>query len=120
MTYDMFNMPLSNGLAGTIDPATGLDACPVSGSNQNQGFDGTPSPTGMTGTIVTCPKYEADGQTLSPLAGQAVIPHLMPGRYGVGAAPGPHRISQGEEGPHTHKLPRHKTPPLLPRNAEPR
>src|SRR5438105_1174558 len=30
MTYDMFNMPLSNSLAGTKDPATGLDACPIS------------------------------------------------------------------------------------------
>ena len=29
-TYDMFNMPLSNSLAGTIDPATVLDACPLS------------------------------------------------------------------------------------------
>src|SRR5207302_1774047 len=29
MTYDMFNQPLVNALAGTIDPATGLDACPV-------------------------------------------------------------------------------------------
>ena len=27
-TNDMFNQPLSNCLAGTIDPATGLDACP--------------------------------------------------------------------------------------------
>jgi hypothetical protein len=31
---------------------------------------------------VTCPKYEADGATLSPLAGQAVVANLMPGRYG--------------------------------------
>ena len=31
MTYDMFNMPLSNSLAGTIDPATGMDACPILG-----------------------------------------------------------------------------------------
>ncbi len=30
MTYDMFNYPLSNSLAGTIDLATQLDACPVS------------------------------------------------------------------------------------------
>ena len=30
MTYDMFNMPLSNSLAGTIDPSTGMDACPIS------------------------------------------------------------------------------------------
>ena len=29
-TYDMFNMPLSNSLAGTIDPVTHLDACPLS------------------------------------------------------------------------------------------
>ena len=30
MTYDMFNMPLSNSLDGTIDPATGHNACPIS------------------------------------------------------------------------------------------
>ena len=30
VTYDMFNQPLSNSLAGTIDPATGQDACPIS------------------------------------------------------------------------------------------
>src|SRR5882762_9637545 len=53
ITYDMFNMPVSNSLAGTIDPITGLDACPISGANQNLGFDGTTvSPTGITGTIV--------------------------------------------------------------------
>src|SRR5438445_3700117 len=104
MTYDMFNMPLSNGLAGTIDPNTGLDACPISGSNQNLGFDGTPSPTGITGTIVTCPKHEADGKTLSPLAGQAVISNLMPGRYGVVATPGADRIARGEEWLQTNTL----------------
>ena len=104
MTYDMFNMPLSNGLAGTIDPATGLDACPVSGANQNAGFDGTPSPTGITGTIVTCPKFESDHQTLSPLAGQAVISNLMPGRYGVVATPGADRIARGEEWLQTNTL----------------
>jgi hypothetical protein len=105
MTYDMFNMPLSNGLAGTIDPATNLDACPVSAApQQNTGFDGTPSPTGITGTIVTCPKYEADGQTLSPLAGQAVISNLMPGRYGVVATPGADRIARGEEWLQTNTL----------------
>ncbi|HWS61137.1 MAG TPA: hypothetical protein VN325_00155 [Steroidobacteraceae bacterium] len=104
MTYDMFNMPLSNGLAGTIDPSTGLDACPVSGANQNAGFDGTPSPTGITGTIVTCPKYEADGKTLSPLAGQVVVSNLMPGRYGVVATPGADRITRGEEWLQTNTL----------------
>jgi len=29
MTYDMFNMPLTNSLNGTIDPLTGLNACPI-------------------------------------------------------------------------------------------
>src|SRR5437763_11914136 len=95
MTYDMFNMPLANSLAGTIDPATGLDACPVSKvSRQNPG-DATS--TGITGTIVTCPKYEADLVTLSPLAGQAVVANLMAGRYGVVATPGADRIARGEE-----------------------
>src|SRR5882762_9872573 len=105
MTYDMFNMPLSNGLAGTIDPNTGLDACPISGSNQNLGFDGrTTSPSGITGTIVTCPKYEADGKTLSPLAGQVVVSNLMPGRYGVVATPAADRIARGEEWLQTNTL----------------
>ena len=47
-----------------------------------------PTATGITGMIVTCPKYESDGMTLSPLAGQAVIANLMPGRWGVIATPG--------------------------------
>jgi hypothetical protein len=88
MTCDMFNQPLSNSLAGTLDPATRLDACPIS-KTALTGVDSTngnalnsPSATGITGTIVTCPKYEADGATLSPLAGQAVVANLMPGRYG--------------------------------------
>src|SRR2546430_2362180 len=94
MTYDMFNMPLSNSLAGTIDPATGLDACPISQvARQNPG-DATS--TGITGTIVTCPKYESNNTTLSPLAGQAVVANLMPGRYGVVATPGADRIARCE------------------------
>lgn len=49
MTYDMFNQPLGNSLDGTIDPATGLNACPI-----------TQQAAGITGMIVTCPKYESD------------------------------------------------------------
>ena len=104
MTYDMFNMPLSNSLAGTIDPATGQDACPVS-RNAQVGFDGTTTgPNGITGTIVTCPRFEADGVTLSPLAGQAVIANMMPGRYGVVATPAADRIARGEEWLQTNTL----------------
>ncbi len=45
MTYDMFNMPLSNSLAGTrsIRPP-GSTPAPISGANWNQGFDGTTQP----------------------------------------------------------------------------
>jgi hypothetical protein len=102
-TYDMFNMPLSNSLSGTIDPANGNDACPIS-SNARTGFDGTVGQLGITSMIVTCPKYESDGTTLSPLAGQAVIANLYPGRYGVVATPGADRIARGEEWLQTNTL----------------
>jgi hypothetical protein len=107
MTYDMFNQPLVNSLAGTIDPATQKDACPIStisriGTTSTGAYDKTQA--GITGTIVTCPKYEGDGKTLSPLAGQAVIANLMPGRYGVVATPGADRIARGEEWLQTNTL----------------
>ena len=102
MTYDMFNMPLANSLAGTIDPATGLDACPLSKVSRQNPSDLTS--TGITGTIVTCPKYEANNTTLSPLAGQAVVANLMPGRYGVVATPGADQIARGEEWLQTNTL----------------
>jgi hypothetical protein len=99
MTYDMFNMPLSNNLAGTIDPSTGLDACPITQQATND-----PTQKGITGMIVTCPTYEADGKTLSPLAGQAVVANLMPGRFSVVATPGADRIARGEEWLQTNTL----------------
>ena len=101
MTYDMFNQPLVNSLAGTKDPATGNDACPIS-LNPRDPSDLTS--TGITGTIVTCPTYESDGRTLSPLAGQAVVANMMPGRYGVVATPGADRIARGEEWLQTNTL----------------
>jgi hypothetical protein len=102
MTYDMFNQPLANSLAGTIDPVTQKDACPI--SKISRIGVGDPTQTGITGTIVTCPKYESDGATLSPLAGQAVVANLMPGRYGVVATPGADRIGRGEEWLQTNTL----------------
>jgi hypothetical protein len=102
MTYDMFNQPLVNSLAGTPDPANhNVDACPIS---KNSRDSSDPTSTGITGTIVTCPKYEADGTTLSPLAGQAVVANLMPGRYGVVATPAADRIAKGEEWLQTNTL----------------
>ena len=54
--------------------------------------------------IVTCPKFEADGHTLSPLAGQAVIANLMPDKFSVQAYPGADRIARGEEWIQTNTL----------------
>ena len=54
--------------------------------------------------IVTCPKYESDGHTLSPLAGQAVIANLMPEKFSVQAYPGADRIARGEEWIQTNTL----------------
>jgi len=93
MTYDMFNMPLSNSLAGTLDPATGLNACPITTQSDH-----------LVGMIVTCPHFESDGTTPSPLEGQAVIANLMPGLYEVMATPGADRIARGEEWLQTNTL----------------
>src|SRR6516164_1264518 len=104
MTYDMFNMPLSNSLAGTPDPANNnVDACPIS-PVVTTASKTDPTQKGIIGMIVTCPKYEADGTTQSPLAGQAVVANLMPGRYGVVATPGADRIARGEEWLQTNTL----------------
>src|SRR5207244_4813735 len=59
---------------------------------------------GITGMIVTCPKYESDGLTLSPLAGQAIVANLYPGRYGVFATASADRIARGEEWLQTNTL----------------
>jgi hypothetical protein len=108
-TNDMFNQSLSNSLAGTIDPTTGLDACPVtatpSGPNgAGFGVPGAPPSGGITGMIVTCPKYESNGTTLSPLAGQAVIANLMPDKFSVQAYPAADRIARGEQWVQTNTL----------------
>jgi hypothetical protein len=122
--YDMFNQPLTNSLDGTVDPATGLNACPITqvgvnypGTNAANGpatldsnGNAIPSQTaGITGVIVTCPKYEAGTDSagnpiLSPLAGQIVVANMMPGRYGVIARPGADRIARGEEWLQTNTL----------------
>lgn len=118
MTYDMFNQPLSNSLDGTMDPNTGLNSCPITqqgAANTQQVQQGV----GITGMIVTCPKYESDGKTLSPLAGQAVIANLMPGRFGVVATPGADRISRGEEWLQTNTLDGQKAHDSFIRIAEP-
>ena len=213
MTYDMFNQPLSNSLAGTIDPSNGNDACPISpgststfngtsvtatkntlapvpvgtsprdviaitgltvdpsqigntvviqggtgftkgtytitavtaadpthvppipgtwtlspsipgtfataASGTVSGMTGSRTQPGITGMIVTCPMYESDRTTLSPLAGQAVIANLMPGRFGVVATPGADRIARGEEWLQTNTLDGQKAHDSFVRIGEP-
>jgi hypothetical protein len=103
MTYDEFGQPLSNALAGTIDPLTNKDACPIV-ADPHTGFDGAQNPDGITGMIPVCPTYESDGTTLSPLAGQAVVANMPPGRYGIIATPAADRIARGEEWLQTNTL----------------
>jgi hypothetical protein len=69
--------------------------------------------------IVTCPKYESDGQTLSPLAGHAIVANLYPGRYGVVATPAADRIGQGEEWLQTNTLDGQKAHDSFMRVGEP-
>jgi len=93
MHHDMFNMPLTNALNGTIDPNTGLDACPISNTGGV-----------AVGVIITCPTYESDGQTPSPLTGQVVVKNLMQGKFSIIAHPGANREAAGEEWLQTNTL----------------
>jgi hypothetical protein len=54
--------------------------------------------------IPTCPHFEADSVTESPLEGQAVIANLYPGLYEVVARPAADRIARGEEWLQTNTL----------------
>ncbi len=112
-TYDMFNMPLSNALSGTIDPSTGNDACPISTNDTATGNGG------VAGMVVTCPTFESDGTTFSPLAGQVIIRNLYAGRYGVIANPGADRIAVGEEWVQTNTLDGQKAHDSFMRIGEP-
>ena len=92
-TYDMFNMPLSNALNGTIDPLTGLDACPLSNTG------------GVAiGVVIVCPQFEADGMTPSPLVGQAVIKNLNPDKFSILVHPSAAREAAGEQWLQTNTL----------------
>jgi hypothetical protein len=123
-TYDMSNQPLSNALAGTIDPVTGLDACPISAVATANAAANLANPTApalstATSMIVTCPTYEGDGKTLSPMAGQALVKNLYAGRYGVSALPGASRIALGEEWVQTNTLDGQKAHDSFMRVGEP-
>src|SRR6202008_84714 len=78
---------------------------PLVGSDSSNGNAyGSVGTIGISGRIVTCPEYEADGVTPSPLAAKAVVPNMMQGRYGVVATPAADRIGRGEEWLQTNTL----------------
>ncbi|MDE2220307.1 MAG: hypothetical protein KGJ52_08020, partial [Gammaproteobacteria bacterium] len=108
ITYDMFGQPVANALAGYKDPATGLDACPL-----------TARTDGLIGMVPTCPTYESDGTTMSPLAGQVVIANLYPGLYEVQSYPAADRIARGEEWLQTNTLDGQKAHDAFARIGEP-
>jgi hypothetical protein len=101
MTYDIFNMPLSNSLNGMIDPLTGHNACPVAATGPDNSGNTNQVPAGM---IIVCPQYEDDGVTPSPLAGNAVVKNLMPGRFGAIVHPSAAREAAGETWYQTNTL----------------
>jgi len=98
MSYDTFNVPLTNALNGTIDPNTGFDACPISNT----------AGAGV-GVIIVCPQFEngvdaARNPVPSPLTGQVVVRNLMQGKYSLIAHPGAAREAAGEEWLQTNSL----------------
>jgi len=81
----MLTQPVSNSLAGTIDPFTGQDACPITARGD-----------GMVGMIPTAHTFEADGVTESPLEVRRSSPTSIPACTKWSRAErGPHR--RGEE-----------------------
>src|SRR5260370_36325763 len=60
MSYDMFNQPLTNSLARTIDPSSGAYALPVSVKPLQR--TKYPNPKMKTGVMVTRPEDETGGR----------------------------------------------------------
>ena len=86
MTYDAFNMPLTNALLG-------MPGCPdlLSQNPVQDAADGH----SLIGVIYTCPDGidPATGAQYT-LAGQALVKNLMPGRFDVIARPGADRAGE--------------------------
>jgi hypothetical protein len=95
MTYDMFNMPLTNALNNRLDTVTN----PVTKTKLNQCHL---APETLIGMVVTCPRYLYDDakqqftNTVSPLAGHALIKNLFPNRFDVLAKAGAALEAAGE------------------------
>jgi hypothetical protein len=87
ITYDAYNMPLSNALLGT-------PGCP------DIYHTGTNRAALISGVVYTCPEFDTRlpvrQRTLLPLAGHALIKNIMPGRFDVIARPGADRAAKGE------------------------
>ncbi|KAF3996030.1 hypothetical protein [Glaciimonas immobilis] len=95
ITYDAFNMPLTNALLGS-------PGCPNVYSPTTSGTSSTSlnyAGKDLTGVILTCPNDPIDPANPSAdyvLQGQALVKNLMPGRFDVMAHPGAVRRGAGE------------------------
>jgi hypothetical protein len=92
MTYDVYNMPLTNALF-ELDPV----GCPrLPGA-----APGDPGVENRIGVIYTCPEYDEakDPRHLNrlPLAGHALVQNINPDRYDVWVSPGAARLAAGEQ-----------------------
>jgi hypothetical protein len=87
MTYDAFNMPLTNALMGT-------PGCPYVDSTGKTFASGKPGDI-LQGRIITCPDgIDPATHQRYILAGQALIKNLMPGRFDVIANAGGSHIKE--------------------------
>lgn len=107
MTYDMFNMPLTNALANTMSTDGTTNLCP-----QQTG------PSNLAGMIITCPEKDSAGNP-SPLAGQALIRNLFPNRFDVLAFPSAAREAAGEQWIQTSTLEGTPANDAFAKNGEP-
>jgi hypothetical protein len=107
MTYDMFNMPLTNALANKMASDGKTNLCP-----QQTG------PSNIAGMIITCPEKDSAGNP-SPLAGQALIQNLFPNRFDVFAFPSAEREGNGENWIQTSTLEGTHANDAFAKNGEP-
>jgi hypothetical protein len=98
MTYDAFNMPLTNALLGT-------PGCPNNTpANGSTPAGQTPTPVGVVYTCPSPPPGYTGDPAVYALAGHALIQNLMAMRYDVIANPGAEREGNGERWIQTETL----------------
>ncbi len=102
MTYDMFNQPLSNSLAGTIDPSRAWT--PARSRSSRAAATERPDAGRHHRHDRDLPEVRVGRQDPVAARGPGGRREHDPGRYGVVATPGADRIARGEEWLQTNTL----------------